>query len=871
MLVPLRVHWARVFSIFFLVVADSVDGYREDEGFASLDSQSDSHVSSIRVRKIKRHDQSPADACRGIEEALPDTVIKKNASTMVGDRYVCRTDVEASKCESQHASWTCSLSSTPAPRKTNDEKKDTQSDKTEAEGSAFSSDQNQGNQAASLGGGLRKRDRNSTQSCDCRVDFSCHGIKEALLPADDFGTLLCRPAMPTEGMCTCFGFKECDKSKSENWKCGLDDQENLPRHQPLGPAEGTDDAMRKAGACKCEFNKRQSTIPLNQDEIDDLTSRAMSKIHWQRAETAGGMEVVAKERGNNREVIQVEEKPKDQKQTSRIPEKKVGVIHKENAKEEKGGDAKKRSSDHVVENCVVTSGWPKIGVEQVTAVCLVLLLPFAAMLWLLCVRFDLVDPRNYNRNARTPSEVIGSQNSGRPSEVFLYLITAVVFVQKLNMTVILSSSHVMTASAQNAKPGDPKSLGGISSGLLIAAEPLGGTLGLLFTSVYLMPHPRQVFFMSTVLVFISNLVFFGVYEYGRLEDLIFLRFISGFGESCFFIAQLYAVRTSSAEFRTRVFAVLEFGFAMGMVGGPLLTSVFNARRSLVFVSLMAAALFCIIFLCFPSDDDLGVQEVKAEEMARRCWQLDENLNLEKLIVSCVCWLSAAFRVILRLTWEGSAVLVLSSHFCLGYRFTGYLLGIVAGSYCIMQMVFVHFSQGRDDDHSLIRLFEGVQVFGVLCILQVPQDIVAEEQEIFDPWSITQRVGFFIVASVFIYSGNCLMAAPMNAWSTKSGTRPSCVLFYTNVSVQIGGAVGPILSRIFLSVDPHPNTMFVLLLAIVGVHLALSELAFGTLAHHLAKHSNPALRVSALRVPEIREEPLVPPVQSVANARAEQTR
>jgi len=307
-----------------------------------------------------------------------------------------------------------------------------------------------------------------------------------------------------------------------------------------------------------------------------------------------------------------------------------------------------------------------------------------------------------------------------------------------------------------------------------------------------------------------------------------LRFISGFSEGCTFLGQIYLARLSSDDVRTEVFAVCEFGLAIGLAMGPVVTSIFEFQDSLGVVGILAFSLGAYMMVLFPTNEELGSEILLEEEAILPCWRMDVDMNAQKWVAASVSWASSVSRPLLRLAWEGSAVMVLSAHYCLGYKITGYLVSGVIGMYLCSQSLFVRIC-GWMTDHKLIQHCEMLQLIGLFAMLRWPLDLVeAEEQDIRRASSVIWRVTVFVIASGMVYSGNCLMAAPMNAWSTKKGPRKNCVLMYNNLAVQLGMCFGAVSSRIFSGWDPHPNTVFITLLPIVLSHFCLSETGFSTM-------------------------------------------
>jgi len=287
---------------------------------------------------------------------------------------------------------------------------------------------------------------------------------------------------------------------------------------------------------------------------------------------------------------------------------------------------------------------------------------------------------------------------------------------------------------------------------------------------------------------------------------------------------------SSSDVRTEIFATCEFGTAAGLAAGPVITSLADFKGSLAGVAALALILLCILILTFPENESIGSEQVADRESKLPCWRMDADMDECKWVAGSVSWISAAWRPMLRLAWESSAVMVLSAHFCLGYKITGYLIAIVIGIYLIAQTVFVRVCN-RMSDHRLVRRCEFLELFGLILMLRWPGSLdYVMQHDVENTWSAFNHIAMFVLASGFIYSGNCLLAAPMNAWSTKLGPRKPCVLLYNNIAVQIGSFAGSYLSRFFAGWDPHQNTLVLLMLPMVLSHGVLSETAFTTMRH-----------------------------------------
>merc|ERR1712224_424230 len=105
----------------------------------------------------------------------------------------------------------------------------------------------------------------------------------------------------------------------------------------------------------------------------------------------------------------------------------------------------------------------------------------------------------------------------------------------------------------------------------------------------------------------------------------------------------------------------------------------------------------VMFAAFPSSIELGARKIDFEELTWPCYWMDWNMNDRKWVAGVMSWVSAAMRPLLRLAWEGSAVMVLSAHYCLGYHVTGYLLSTVVFMYLVSQIIFVNICSAISDD------------------------------------------------------------------------------------------------------------------------------------------------------------------------------
>jgi len=285
--------------------------------------------------------------------------------------------------------------------------------------------------------------------------------------------------------------------------------------------------------------------------------------------------------------------------------------------------------------------------------------------------------------------------------------------------------------------------------------------------------------------------------------------------------------------RTQIFGYWEMGTAAGLVGGPALASIASMSQFTAivdgpgeacacFIAVLAVWLFCAAAFCFPSDTELNNNTLGIADAP--CW-FDAAMNRDQLVVQLLLSGSTIVRLFLRLAWEAAAVMVLATHFCLGHQNSGY--GIVATFMLYMgaQSLFLRFCK-HFDDHTLVRLCEGIELCGLLMMFRMPNTIEQTlKEDVMESTSWT-RLGFFLLGSGMFYTGNCMTAAPLSSWATKHGPRSESLLLWAHLSIQFGVCAGGFLSRLFITMDPHQNVLVVMLLPVVIAQLALSELGMG---------------------------------------------
>jgi len=227
---------------------------------------------------------------------------------------------------------------------------------------------------------------------------------------------------------------------------------------------------------------------------------------------------------------------------------------------------------------------------------------------------------------------------------------------------------------------------------------------------------------------------------------------------------------------------------------------------------------------FPSNEELRADSFERGSAAP--WQLDATMNEEKWVATLVTCSSTTARLLTRLVWEASAVMVLTAHFCLGFAYSGYGASFVVVFYLVAQIGFVQVC-AKMTDHELVRACETLEVIGLVLIFRIPQGLQETlRDDILHTWHAMFNITVFLLGSGLFYTGNCLTSAPLNSWGTKRGPREVCILFYQNLAVQVGVCGGCYLSRFFAGTDPHQNTLVFVLLPVVLAQILLSELGLG---------------------------------------------
>eukprot|EP00928_Gymnodinium_smaydae_P087581 TRINITY_DN7182_c0_g1_i5.p1 TRINITY_DN7182_c0_g1~~TRINITY_DN7182_c0_g1_i5.p1 ORF type:complete len:514 (+),score=37.53 TRINITY_DN7182_c0_g1_i5:73-1614(+) len=464
------------------------------------------------------------------------------------------------------------------------------------------------------------------------------------------------------------------------------------------------------------------------------------------------------------------------------------------------------------------------------------------------------------QDGQTPSQLPSDERSPRrPSSSLVFLLVLLMVLLKLNVSQMLTTSHLIVTriSEANDKESDSNSthaspdhplihmnrkdspLGGVTSGVLIAAEPFGGVLGVLIASSSFLESPREAFIGACGIVFFGSIGCIFAIQQSSLPLLLVFRVFSGLAEGSLYIGQTYLAKLSSAETRTEIFGFWELGTAMGLLSGPAITSVLSTffsdgehvgESGLRLIALLAAWLGTCMMAALPSSQALVEAATSASDAAeisemQHPWEFDRGMTPDKWIVAIVSTTSTVVRLMMRLLWEASAVLVLAAHFCLGHITAGYAATWVVCAYLLAQCLFVQvIRKTRISDHRIIQGCEVLELFGLMLMLRKPQDArVTEQEDVMESHSSYTNITFFLLGSSLFYAGNCLTSAPLSSWGTKRGPREACTLFYNHLCVQVGVCVGALLARLFSGLDPHQNTVVALLTPMVLAQACLSEL------------------------------------------------
>jgi len=782
---------------------------------------------------------APDGICEDLREVLPPELKKANVTILArGDQpVVCDVLLgEASgteHCVSRHPLWSCSL---------------------------------------------------ADRSCVCRWSSVCHGITSMLKSAKGLA-LRCGPAeVEQQGgvelvrRCRCRGFNGCP-ANGAGWQCSLHKTSTWMPWLGKDPRPGQEAAkmqqqMRERGVCECQPQGEPVPMWLTGAELEALRKWPLGELQAPPTEvnkTAAGKTIKNKIRrhtdGKDTLVLTITDEKKDTEKSAAKPTKELGSQaaleepSKDHDKDVRGdanapGKGNKREKAKVepefTERCVITDGRPEFTREHWALLgtmlfpSMVVCLVIALMRWMPAVQswcrhgvaeLHTSSPTGPEMPPLSPrTEHLRSGPERRPPRNFVVLVILLVILLKTNVSVILTTSHLMVGAAPDAEHGE--GLGGALSGVLIAAEPLGGIVGVVTVAWTKVRRPRETCVCACAAVFLGCTGFIVAARFQSLALMIALRVFAGLGEGALFLGQTYVAKLSSASVRTEVFGIWELGVAAGLIGGPTLTSLCStwgsdaasggaaAGESALWVTAtMALLLFCAMCAMFPTNAELGVVEPSQVEPA--CWQMGSTMSDEKWAVVLVTSAGTTVRLLSRLVWEASAVMVLTAHFCLGFATSGYGATFVILFYLVAQVVFVKLCTSLSD-HTLVRFCEVIELCGLLIIFRLPRDLEKTVQDdVMQRESALLNVAVFLLGSGLFYTGNCLTAAPLNSWATKRGPREVCVLFYQHIAVQVGVCAGACLSRIFAGTDPHQNTMVCVLLPVVLAQVALSELGLGS--------------------------------------------
>merc|ERR1711972_810968 len=128
-----------------------------------------------------------------------------------------------------------------------------------------------------------------------------------------------------------------------------------------------------------------------------------------------------------------------------------------------------------IEHCVITTGWPRLPVSNLITLLVVLSPVLVTVLILFAYRFyiGLLESGCNEQTAQTTQQAVFSHLSEHAAEQAIDLMITMFFVCKLNLGIVMSSSHLITGRhAHNVDSTDQDVLGGYLSGIFIGAEPL---------------------------------------------------------------------------------------------------------------------------------------------------------------------------------------------------------------------------------------------------------------------------------------------------------------------------------------------------------------------------------------------------------------
>jgi len=687
----------------------------------------------------------------------------------------------------------------------------------------------------------------SSPSCQCVWTPICHGIKDAFEVAA--GSMQC---LPTETSCHCWGIRSCNSKLG--WSCqalpgvnssseesysllcrALQAQLDLQKPEERGNKSlNLSKDLLQRGGCDCHAERLVLSLPLDVEELSSLSKFPLDDLRALSHETASGQTVKNTVRdkdssGNDRVVLTIG----DDKNRSK-PEKSDGKSTAPRGTEaEKAPDSK--------ETCLITGGKVKLGLWEGAAVFLMAspsilaAILIAAICWF-SSSFDWTRTGNLRYSTSNPELPLR-----KPPTSFVVFCVVHQFLSLLNVTSVLTTSHVATAKLEDQ--GDQMGLP--LSSLLLAAAPVGGSLGTVLIASFAMHRPWLVCIGTCLLIAASNIIYaFGLREQSFLM-MMFTRLLGGFAGGADYWVYVYLSRLSSQRQRTTVFAWSYFGYAAGLVAGPLLASLLATEEisnqlqllnpHLVVgeacaytVALLSLSVAVLGSFCLPSDEVLQVAALKQDLALRPFWWADDAMSPVKWIAHVCCCLTVGARMLCRQAWEASAVMVLASHYCLGYGLAGW--GVLVGlfAYVVLQGTFTQVK--AVSDRILVRCFQSIEIVGVLLMHRNPLSVDETlKEDVLQEKTVHWNIALFLIGSSLFYSGNCLGAAPIDSFTTKVGPRAECLMFYKMLLQWLFLGIGSFLSRALISRDPHQNVLVALLLPSAIAQFLVAELFFSVVA------------------------------------------
>jgi len=522
----------------------------------------------------------------------------------------------------------------------------------------------------------------SGPNCHCRWTPTCHGVMKAL-PVSAGTHIVC---LPMGNGCHCWGSLNCT-SQLDYWTCAAFDHNSKEEKDlwvqrslqaqlsPGKPAEKQTEADKKlgqgldglkkqaldmlhAGGCKCSAEARLVlSIPLSSAELSALSEESLAEFHVESQETATGQSVKNAVRetdssGNDRVVLTIT----DKNQTggsSTVPNKGVKT-------------AKLDDKPTESESCVITGGQVKLDAWEKAAIFIMAspsILAVVLMVAINCFRvcFNSVSRRRSTENAVPAAE--------KPPLFFMVFCLFIEFISLLNVTSVLTTSHVAAAMFKDLE----EQLGLPLSSLLLAAAPVGGSLGTVWTASFLMNRPSLVCTGTCLLIGVCNLIYALGLQVQSFSLLLATRFLGGFAGGATYFISVYFTRLSSRNSRTRIFGWYNFGMAAGLISGPVLASLLSTQEVerqlelftshnfevgeacayvVALISLSGAVLGSLYLP--PNGEGLGVAELELELALRPVWWADDSMSAEfdppcpracEVDCSCVllpdCWCSDA--------------------------------------------------------------------------------------------------------------------------------------------------------------------------------------------------------------------------------------